>query len=604
LNSSCYEGTTAGYCGTGVCCCGGQCLTDECDYGFSSSSSSSGRRRLQLLGSDRCYGSSSADQSDSSDGYVSYTEWFKDKCEITDDEDEYAFDSGSSSSGRRRRRRRRQLIGASFGSRRKLMSSSSGYGLRYETVTSSDYKDEFIVETCITYSINITADCIEIGYVFLPLCQNNYTNFNYSLLTEDDLDSLITNETFANDNNVANAYGATRNGMLGIIIELKNESVSTFELCLGNITVNGENLDTLNVTTIDTSSGIVYVNNSGAANYTECPIDGLPCFDFFFDAPCPNDSALLTTTMDQGLPAPLSIERDCNCEEGTTSFSLTYTGDNDATVVLTRSRRDGAEYGSYSVSNGDTFTVYSISAGFDTFAYITGVNVYDAGSGDVICIYDRLYASRPYQVGRIIGRCSVLTVNSFVCADGALCDDTAVADYYQAVSADDALVNAEQVLDDPLRVFSGLDPYVRYSLIGLLLTFAGLMLVACYICVARKDEGAKDRKQPEKILANMQQMHRTHDQEVYVKSGKTPITMASKQSGSGEKKETEESVEMVQRDESSEREQEQEEKDEYFEDPEIEKAEKTKEEEEEEEDAYFDGDDADDGVEQEKEETM
>ena len=44
-------------------------------------------------------------------------------------------------------------------------------------------------------------------------------------------------------------------------------------------------------------------------------------------------------------------------------------------------------------------------------------------------------------------------------------------------------------------MFAALDPYVRYSLIGLLSTFGLLTLVACYLCVARRRAKAEETNQ-------------------------------------------------------------------------------------------------------------
>eukprot|EP01083_Nonionella_stella_P270958 917779_1 len=110
-DNECYTANIFGYCGTGVCCCGGKCMSTQCDSSYGVSS-------RRLLGSDRCSVSS-----DSGDGYYSYSEWFKDRCGLTQDDAYYSQSSDSNSnsddgtgSGSDSGRRRRHLLGASFGS--------------------------------------------------------------------------------------------------------------------------------------------------------------------------------------------------------------------------------------------------------------------------------------------------------------------------------------------------------------------------------------------------------------------------------------------------------------------------------------------------------
>ena len=177
-------------------------------------------------------------------------------------------------------------MGASFGSARRLQgkhwksdSSDDGWDLDY---------DDYLVETCIEYVVeqNVLngSDCFDVIGVFLPLCENNHTEFNSTNLNTTDLTDLITEGTFLDGTNVESAVGAIGpNGELGIEVELSDDAVLSFELCLGNVTVDGENVNDFNATTIDTSSGMVivvdYDDDSNSTEYLEdCDIDGLPCF--------------------------------------------------------------------------------------------------------------------------------------------------------------------------------------------------------------------------------------------------------------------------------------------------------------------------------------
>eukprot|EP01083_Nonionella_stella_P270957 917778_1 len=147
-DNECYTANIFGYCGTGVCCCGGQCISTKCDS-YGSDSSDSNNRRRSLLGSDRCVASS-----DSSDGYYSYAEWFKDKCGLTNNYKHMYYSQSSSRSSDSSRNRR--ILGASFGSMRHLNSdSSSSYGSRYSIRSDNDYYNDFLIETCVMYEIPI-----------------------------------------------------------------------------------------------------------------------------------------------------------------------------------------------------------------------------------------------------------------------------------------------------------------------------------------------------------------------------------------------------------------------------------------------------------------
>eukprot|EP01084_Bolivina_argentea_P080544 145889_1 len=488
LNTSCYEGTTAGYCGTGVCCCGGECISTECDYGSGSSSGSdsdsdSNRR---LLGSERC--SASSDSSDSTEGFYSYSEWYSDRCGITETETETIFSSSGSGSGSSSSssggRRRRQLSGASFGSARRLQSSSSsasasssGYNEEYTIITSNDYINEFIIETCVLYEVDLNGtipDCVLDIVIFLPLCENNYTDFNSSNLNASDITGLITDETFEAGTNVASAEGAIIDGQLGILIELESLDVATFEICVGNVTVNGDNIDTLNITTIDVSTGTAYVNTTDGVN--ECPINGLPCFNFFFDAECPDNVT--------------EIYRSCECVDGMVSIDVLYTGTDNVTVLFTRlTGQRGLHYGEFDVVQGDIVTAAPTTTAKPTLGWKTGVALLDA-SGDVIC-EGGIRKCREDVIGEEVDGCEDLVVLSWTAADGALCDEIAITGSSSGSSSSDSTSSENllwlerEMLETPLKVLQQLDPYVRYSLIGVLVAFCGLMLAACYICLIR-----------------------------------------------------------------------------------------------------------------------
>ncbi len=120
----------------------------------------------------------------------------------------------------------------------------------------------------IRYEINFPnngsiSNCSNVTGIFLPLCQNEFTDFNSSNFNISDINSLITDETFTIGPNILTAEGVIINGSLGILVKLIDYNVSYFELCLGNIIVNLQDVYTLNVTTIDVSIGYIF----GTFNY-------------------------------------------------------------------------------------------------------------------------------------------------------------------------------------------------------------------------------------------------------------------------------------------------------------------------------------------------
>merc|ERR1712176_889242 len=72
--------------------------------------------------------------------------------------------------------------------------------------------------------------------------------------------------------------------------------------------------------------------------------------------------------------------------------------------------------------------------------------------------------------------------------------------------------NGEGVKHGPFKAFSELDPYIKYSLIGIMIIFLGLMFISCYLCIARKakrnKEGDGDVEGDNNTNTKMDTMHR------------------------------------------------------------------------------------------------
>ena len=93
--------------------------------------------------------------------------------------------------------------------------------------------------------------------------------------------------------------------------------------------------------------------------------------------------------------------------------------------------------------------------------------------------------------------CSDLTVVSYVDATGALCDELMIIGDGSSEDAveHNALLNGEQSMDSPLEWVQALDPFIKWVLLGIMVTFVALMGIACYFCVIRKAKRANTRRQ-------------------------------------------------------------------------------------------------------------
>merc|ERR1712154_530114 len=220
-----------------------------------------------------------------------------------------------------------------------------------------------------------------------------------------DITGLITDKTFDEGTNVEKARGATFDGELGIEVKLRDFEVSSFELCLGNITVNARNIDTF-----DTSNGLIFVSST-SGNSTCDNVDGLPCFDFFFDAECP----------------PEPIHRSCECEDGMVGLELQYIGDDDVSITVHRGWSTSRIYASFDdISRGDVFNVTSkpMTTKFGTWTTFTMTSSNDE---EVIC-RGKVRKCDVSMIGSQVQGCDDLIVLSWIDGDDALCDEVAVDD--------------------------------------------------------------------------------------------------------------------------------------------------------------------------------
>merc|ERR1719330_1604718 len=77
-------------------------------------------------------------------------------------------------------------------------------------------------------------------------------------------------------------------------------------------------------------------------------------------------------------------------------------------------------------------------------------------------------------------------VRSWMDGDGALCDAYAI-NGLDSDSADNALVSGDKQLKvGVFQTLADLDPFVKYSLIGIAVVFFVMVIVAAYVCLIRK----------------------------------------------------------------------------------------------------------------------
>ena len=94
--------------------------------------------------------------------------------------------------------------------------------------------------------------------------------------------------------------------------------------------------------------------------------------------------------------------------------------------------------------------------------------------------------------------CDDLSVISYIDIEGQFCNAEILDNTNNGINDyNHAFLNAENSFDNPLKVLNNLDPYIKYSLLGIMITFILLSFIACYICVARKNRDTAEKKKKE-----------------------------------------------------------------------------------------------------------
>ena len=139
-----------------------------------------------------------------------------------------------------------------------------------ESQDKDDHDGGILTEICLTYVVNKYDDCGDLDAVFLPLCENNVTDFNSSLVTPEDLTGIITRIYPLS----LSAEGAEKYDKLGIKVEFMAGYVDKFEICLGNVSVD-QNYYHNEIDKLTVSNWVIFKIEG---EYVGCTNnDGLPC---------------------------------------------------------------------------------------------------------------------------------------------------------------------------------------------------------------------------------------------------------------------------------------------------------------------------------------
>ncbi len=166
-------------------------------------------------------------------------------------------------------------------------------------------------EVCLTYTVKAYDDCAKLDSLFLPLCQNNDTDFNASALTADDLTGIITETSDG-----ISAAGSEIYDALGVMVDLEDfemfESESrAFTLCMANVSVDVD-YRWGDADRVDVANWVVFAMEEHQEGCTNN--DGLPCLNYIFN-PQSEDTM------------------NCDCNGGMRSVTARYTGSEPAVTI-------------------------------------------------------------------------------------------------------------------------------------------------------------------------------------------------------------------------------------------------------------------------------
>eukprot|EP01083_Nonionella_stella_P315942 1143002_1 len=372
--------------------------------------------------------------------------------------------------------------------------------------------DAFLAPICVSYKIeDITdgsADCGTINNIFLGLCTSEDTDFDVSLLGTGDVDNILNVEESVN---VLSASGyRNADDELGVQVVLTRSNAMWFKICFENVAVTTTFNKERHDLDVATNGAIVFTDWSG--DTAACTSLGLPCLNFFFgceeDLIGPEKRIIASQKSIQ-----LNANHNCDCDRGMTALTLRYVGDQTAASIVVYNARWRLILCTFTnVKKGEKITCTADNTKDGTFTRQTRFSVsYENRRRSLVDLNDiknadcvgLMQTSCAVQIigDKVIG-CSDLVVISHVDGDGALCNARILA--LETDNTANAYINDYQrMYADPLKVLDELDPYIRWTLICIMITFVVLVFASIYICFVAKSRNLSEDDDEDDVLKSI-----------------------------------------------------------------------------------------------------
>ena len=201
-------------------------------------------------------------------------------------------------------------------------------------------------------------------------------------------------------------------------------------------------------------------------------------------------------------------------ETGLNVINFEYTGDEKAESIIGYYNKKATKIACQfeNVSPGDIISCDINQVGYKSFKAKTTFAInYKSGN----CIGRIRTDCNRQIIGESISYCNNLVVNSYIDGKNAFCDQN-VWEIQQSSQANNALLFGERILDDPLEVFEELDPYIQWTLIGIMITFVILVIISIYIC-GFKGKKYEQEEVEQDVIAQEIAMTKAMDNELEMK---------------------------------------------------------------------------------------
>eukprot|EP01083_Nonionella_stella_P114401 338235_1 len=367
----------------------------------------------------------------------------------------------------------------------------------------------FLAPICVTYDVEEdTANCGTINNIFLGLCTSKDTDFDVSLLGTGDVDNILNVEDSVN---VLSASGyRNADDELGVQVVLTRSNAMWFKICFENVAVTTTFNKERHDLDVATNGAIVFTDWSG--DTAACTSLGLPCLNFFFgceeDLIGPEKRIIASQKSIQ-----LNANHNCDCDRGMTALTLRYVGDQTAASIVVYNARWRLILCTFTnVKKGEKITCTADNTKDGTFTRQTRFSVsYENRRRSLVDLNDiknadcvgLMQTSCAVQIigDKVIG-CSDLVVVSHVDGDGALCNARILA-LETDNTANAYMKDYQMMYADPLKVLNELDPYIRWTLICIMITFVVLVFASIYICFVAKSRNLSEDDDEDDVLKSI-----------------------------------------------------------------------------------------------------